>query len=203
MVSSNIRAKRQDAGMTVRDLAKRMGTSSANVSRWERESSRINLVTLDKVAKVLGVKPSDLVSDDAGPPGGVELRSSAPKVLIVTVPSLQPGVPAIPFEESYLRTLTNKGADELSSMLVSDETMMPTLRHGDALLIEDCTEVDRPGLYAGTQGKHTHIRRILDGLKPGTLTIVTDHDDYPDFHDVPAHNFPVIGRVIWVGRAMA
>lgn len=195
-----IRERRQEAGMTVSELARRLNTSVANMSRWEREPQRINLTTLEKISDVLGVPPEALISKDSQVPAG--RVSGATKTLVVTVPSLQPDKPAFPFDRNYLLRISERPASELGAAIVTDDAMTPTLRPGDALVIEPCDRVTEAGLYASVSNEQVNIRRAMPGLMPGTVSVVTDNDDYPDFHDTPLENYPVAGRVVWIGRAL-
>lgn len=196
-----IRERRLESGMTVSELARRLDTSVANMSRWEREPQRINLVTLEKISDVLGVPPEALISKDGKVPAGQV--SGATKTLVVTVPSLQPDRPAFPFDRNYLLSISQRPAAELGSAIVVDDAMAPTLRRGDALLIEPCGSVTEAGLYASVSDGTVNIRRVMAGLKPGTISVMTDNDDYPDFHDATTSDYPVAGRVVWIGRALA
>lgn len=154
-----------------------------------------------KISDVLGVPPEALIRKDSQVPVG--RVSGATKTLVVTVPSLQPDRPAFPFDRNYLLSITKHSAQELGAAIVSDDAMTPTLRRGDALLVEPCEQVTTAGLYASVHDGKVNIRRVIEGLKPGTISVMTDNDDYPDFHDAPASDYPVSGRVIWIGRTLA
>ncbi|MDX5979578.1 XRE family transcriptional regulator [Vreelandella alkaliphila] len=195
----SIRETRVAAGLKVGDLAARLGTSVANMSRWEREPQRVNLVTLEKIAAALSVPPESLISKGSQVPVGQV--SGATKTLVVTVKSLQEGKPDFPFDRNYLLTITNRPHTELASGIVVDDAMFPTLRIGDALLIEPCERVEQPGIYASMRDGKLMVRRIMEGLDQGSISVMTDNDSYPDFEDVEASRFPVTGRVIWIGRS--
>lgn len=194
-----IREKRKAAGLTVTELARRVGTSPANMSRWEREPQRVNLVTLEEIATVLGVTPESLISNSGKAPMAGAMGA---KTLVVLVRSLQEDKPDFPFDRSYLLSITSRAHTELGSAIVEDDAMSPTLRIGDALLVEPCASVDRPGLYASMQDNKLRIRRIMEGLEKGRISVMTDNDAYPDFEDVEAGRFPVTGKVIWIGRSL-
>ena len=60
-----LRALREAAGLTQAELATRAGTRRATVSDLETgKSGRITLELLDRLAKVLGVRPGDLFGRD-------------------------------------------------------------------------------------------------------------------------------------------
>lgn len=194
-----IRETRIAQGLRVGELASRVGTSTANMSRWEREPQRVNLITLEKIATVLNVTPESLISKDSQVPMAND--SGATKTLVVTVKSLQRDKPDFPFDRNYLLSITQRPHTELAAAIVEDDAMSPTLRIGDALLIEPCVKAERPGIYASMRDGRLMVRRVMEGLDDDTISVVTDNDNYPDFDDVEASRFPVSGRVIWIGRS--
>ncbi|MGP9633752.1 XRE family transcriptional regulator [Halomonas sp. AOP43-A1-21] len=198
----SIREKRQAQGITVSELARRMGTSVANMSRWEREPQRVNLVTLEEIAAALSVPPESLISNSNQLAMTNSEGLGAKNSLVVMVKSLQPGRPDFPFERSYLLSITQRPHTELGAAIVEDDAMANTLKIGDALLIEPCDTAERPGIYASKQGNVLRVRRVMEGLEEGRISIMTDNDDYPDFEDVEVERFPVTGRVIWIGRSL-
>jgi transcriptional regulator with XRE-family HTH domain len=56
-----IKAFREKAEMSQRDLAQAVGTSQAAVAQWETGATQPTLDNLRKVADVLGVSPGDLL----------------------------------------------------------------------------------------------------------------------------------------------
>lgn len=62
MKTTRIRDVRQDKGLTLSDVAKRLDTTPATVSRWEREPNRVTVPVLSNLARVLDVDPSELLS---------------------------------------------------------------------------------------------------------------------------------------------
>lgn len=193
-----IREQRLARGMTASELARRLNTSVANVSRWEREPQRVNLVTLQRIADALSTTAEQLIVKGSSLEATGNQLCRAP--VVVTVGSLQSGVPDFPFDHSYLLTITQQSHNELRAGIVEDDAMSPSLRPGDALLIEACSQAARPGVYASMTDDGLQVRRVMPGLEPGTISIVTDNESYPDFNDKPIEAFPVTGKVIWVGR---
>lgn len=63
-IGANLRAARNGAGLTQRQLAERIGTDSFQVSRWERGANRPQDATLAALADALGV---DLAAFDVEP----------------------------------------------------------------------------------------------------------------------------------------
>jgi len=189
-----IREIRSRQGMSITELARRLDTSAANVSRWERDPQRINLVTLTRIAEVLGVPPQALIT----PSSSIEYARRTPT--IVTVRNLMEGAADLPFDNRYLATITGTKASELAALIVEDDAMSATLNPGDIVLIEPCERVKKPGLYvSASEASSPRIRRVMPGLTDNSISILTDNEDYPNFDDRPESAFPVTGRVVWIG----
>ena len=57
-----IKMKREEKGMTLKDLAKRVGVSEATVSRWESGDIRsIKRPNIEALSKILGISPAILM----------------------------------------------------------------------------------------------------------------------------------------------
>lgn len=71
---SNLRRRREAAGLSVRELAKQIGESHTNVSYWERSGQIPRSDVLAPMAKALGVTVHDLLGEPkpgrAVTPGG-------------------------------------------------------------------------------------------------------------------------------------
>lgn len=89
------------------------------------------------------------------------------------------------------------------------DSMMPTLQHGDALLI-DRARADPPAkvradgdtrpaqIYALVDDGHARVKR-LELASPGTLILLSDNPAHaPEFRPVAAVS--IIGRVMWWGH---
>ena len=55
-VTETIRKRRQDCGISLADLARRVGTSPATLSKYEHGWRRFELYTLEKIATALGCR---------------------------------------------------------------------------------------------------------------------------------------------------
>jgi transcriptional regulator with XRE-family HTH domain len=64
-ISDRIRAARTKAGLTQRALAARLGVDKSAVAQWEGGGGGVGIKTsnLVEVARVLGVRPSDLLGE--------------------------------------------------------------------------------------------------------------------------------------------
>lgn len=69
-ISAIIRKRRRDCGISLADLARRVGTSPATLSKYERGWRRFELYTLEKIATALGCRVKvtfESLSQKSGP----------------------------------------------------------------------------------------------------------------------------------------
>lgn len=57
-----VRKLRREAGMTITEMAERSGVSSAAISRMERNQGSVDLSTLFRVARALGITATELMA---------------------------------------------------------------------------------------------------------------------------------------------
>jgi len=70
-----IREIREAKGMTVTDLASRVGISIPHMSQVERGVKNLNNHLLERIAKALNVEPYELISDNTGTDALAEIAS--------------------------------------------------------------------------------------------------------------------------------
>lgn len=63
-MKNNIRDIRKAKGLSAQKLAERIGTTQQQVTRLERGDRRLSDVWMEKLAKALKCKPSDLINED-------------------------------------------------------------------------------------------------------------------------------------------
>ena len=108
------------------------------------------------------------------------------------------------FDERWLSRLTRAKSASLSIIHVLGDSMEPTLSDGDEVLVDASDEGSRlrDGIYVLRADDALVVKRVT--LKPGgrKITISSDNSAYPSWDDVDRSEIQVVGRVIWVGRAV-
>lgn len=192
--NTSIRAIRQAKGLTLDQVAKRLGTTAATVSRWEREPQRVTVPILYNLAGVLQVSPQELLNRVA-PPG---LRS---KGEVVMVKGLHQAEKNNPFDADYIGGVTERDAEELAIMIVEGDAMEPTLRDGDQALVDlTHTEIDRAGMFVFQHGEKAAVRRAIPQVGTAQAIVKADNPAYGAGSLVEVASVTAIGRVVWVGR---
>lgn len=194
MTDTHIRQIRQARGMTLAQVAKRLDTTPATISRWEREPQRVTVPVLRNLASVLRVSVSDLLGiGGAGRTGGGNL---------VTVSGLADAADKKQqFDAAFIRSLTDQNPETLAVMRVDGDAMEPTLHDGDQTLVDlTHTTVDRAGMFVFQQGDKAAIRRAIPQLGTGQVLIKADNPAYGGGHLTDAGALQPLGRVIWIGK---
>ncbi|ANU08329.1 S24 family peptidase [Paraurantiacibacter namhicola] len=100
------------------------------------------------------------------------------------------------FSERWLAEQGLKGA-QLSAITVMGDSMEPTLRAGDEILVDTRKGPLRDGIYVLRLGDVLHVKRLQSG-PPGRLHLLSQNMAYPPM-EVAAEDVEVIGRVVWKG----
>ena len=97
------------------------------------------------------------------------------------------------------RWLRQQGLDpgRLSAIAVAGDSMEPTLRDGDEILVDRNQRALRDGVHVVRLDDVLFVKRVALG-RPGSVTLVSDNPAYRPI-DVSPGDVEVIGRVVWKG----
>ena len=108
------------------------------------------------------------------------------------------------FDERWLGKLTRAKSASLSIIHVHGESMEPTLRDGDEVLVDASDQGARlrDGICVLRIDDALVVKRVT--MQPGGrhMTISSDNASYPSWTDVDRATVHVVGRVIWFGRTV-
>jgi phage repressor protein C with HTH and peptisase S24 domain len=107
------------------------------------------------------------------------------------------------FQESWLRG-RNINPKYARVMTAKGDSMEPTIRDGDVLLVD--TSIDRirdNSLYVLVFGGMVFVKRIHQRLT-GAVLLISDNTHYPpeEVSEANAPDLHVAGRVVWFGRSI-
>ena len=109
----------------------------------------------------------------------------------------------IAFREEWVRTVTTAPLDQLAVISVDGDSMEPTLRTGDTVLVDfrQNQPGDKDGIYVIRTGNGLQVKRVQVELgRPPRLSVLSDNAAYQPQRGLSADDVHVIGRVIWLGR---
>jgi phage repressor protein C with HTH and peptisase S24 domain len=209
-VRTSLDALIRASGEDYSSISRLLGRNPAYIQQFIKRGTPRRLAEEDrrKLAAFFRVPEQQL----GGRPGGA-VKEAAPLVAIPRVEigaSAGPGGiaeieergPPIGFDEALLRELGVRRSSTLSIIRVAGDSMEPTLRDGDDILVDRSAASVRPGAI--------HVLRFDDALLVKRL-IRDGQGGYVIRSDNPAHAdrpvddpaaLRVIGRVLWCGRRL-
>lgn len=217
---NNIQELRERRGWMRPEMARRMDTSPQQVERLEKSQRKLSLDWIDKAAEALSVEPWQIIVplDDEGPKGQAHGMPPAPandddtaEIIALDLSlSMGPGtfiedfVDGEPVRMSlgFIQAITRTPTDRLRLVKGIGDSMEPTLRTGDQVLVDiNERQLSRiNGIYwIDYLGMHG-IKR-LRAAGQGRLHIGSDNPLVPDF-EVDAADVRIEGRVIWFAREL-
>jgi hypothetical protein len=195
-------------GVSLAALSVLLGRNSSYLQQFVRKGSPRRLAETDRLAlaRFFGVDEGLL-----GAPEEISSRTDpTSRRDWVEVPRLalgaSAGVGALAGEEAPVgafrfaaRWLREQGLEPamLSAIVVAGDSMEPTLRDGDEILVDRTPRPLRDGIHVVRLDDSLLVKRIDTG-RPGTLALVSDNPAYRPIELAP-EAVAVIGRVVWKG----
>lgn len=107
------------------------------------------------------------------------------------------------FRTTSLQRLTRAKIDNLSVIEATGDSMEPTLYGGDQVLVDHSVRnVDHGGLYILRLDDANIVKRCEKDYSTKAVQIISDNPRYPIQSVKSSDRLQVIGRVIWIGRAL-
>ena len=127
-ISSVLKAKRKELGLTLAQIAEKIGVTEATVQRWE--SGNIKSLRHERIAKladILGVTPSVLMGRD---------EPTAPTLPSPTITEDTVTFPVITSVAAHYDGVSiDEKAEDFCAMRVRGDSMYPAFQNGDIVLV--------------------------------------------------------------------
>jgi hypothetical protein len=187
-------------------LSKMIGRNGTYLQQFVRKGSPRKLEETDRrtLARFFGIDetalgaPEEISSVEAH----AKLWSEVPRLALGA--SAGPGslsgeeqpFDALRFSTRWLRAQGFEPAS-LSAIAVTGDSMEPTLRDGDEILVQRGAYPLRDGIHVVRVDDALLVKRLETG-RPGVLTLISDNPSYRPI-ELPRDDVAVIGRVVWKG----
>lgn len=196
-----------ERGVSLSQLSALIGRNTTYLQQFVRKGSPRKLEEGDRrtLARFFGVDESALGSTEEK---SHNLAGKASRGEFVDVPRLalgaSAGMGALAAEEQAIgafrfsaRWLREQGLDPamLSAISVTGDSMQPTLRDGDEILVDRAPRALRDGVHV-VRVEDTLLVKRLDTGRPGTISLLSDNPAYRPM-ELPQRDVQVIGRVVW------
>lgn len=184
-------------------LSALLGRNAAYLQQFVRKGSPRKLEEGDRrtLARFLGVAEAELGAPAAEQLGTAGDWAEIPR--LATAASAGPGAlgaadrafDTIRFSKAWLR---QHGLDpaRLSAIAVSGDSMEPSLRDGDEILVEDAPGILAPGTIHVVRVGDALLVKRLERRAPGRVVLLSENPVYPPV-EVPAADLAILGRVVW------
>lgn len=195
-------------GVSLAQLSVLIGRNASYLQQFVRKGSPRKLEETDRrtLARFFGVEERALGAPEENSSASALARrdgwADIPRLSLDA--SAGPGalsgeeaaIGAIRFHAGWLR---RQGLDpaRLSTIAVAGDSMEPTLRDGDEILVDCGQNALRDGVLVVRLDQVLYVKRIALG-RPGSVTLVSDNPAYRPIEVGPGE-VEVIGRVVWKG----
>jgi phage repressor protein C with HTH and peptisase S24 domain len=197
-----------DQGISLSRLSGLIGRNTTYLQQFVRKGSPRKLEENDRrtLARFFGVTESDLGAPDEDKSFGSREKPARGKW--VGIPRLRlsasAGPGAFADEEEPFGTfgvtpqwLREQGLEPamLSAIAVAGDSMEPTLRDGDEILVDLTPRAPRDGIHVVRVDGALLVKRLETG-RPGLVVLRSDNRAYDPIELAPGE-IEVIGRVVW------
>lgn len=210
---SALREMRRRRGLSMEALAQLAGTTASQINKLEKRQRRLTDGWIIKLAQALRCSPEELIEGIPNRPqlperGGAEYLY-LPECSLSSIDEEGPASGVGHFHDyavfrvDWLRSFSSNSYDKLLVYVVDDDSMEPTLRSGDHVLVEPTADRMRgDGIYVIRMSSGLAIKRVVFVPSGHTVDILSDNPVYPGHGRVDRASICLIGRVIWVGRRL-
>ena len=191
--------------VSLSQLSRLIGRNGTYLQQFVRKGSPRKLEETDRrtLARFFGIDQSEL-----GAPEEFSRANDALEAEWSNVPRLSLGASAGPGattgEERAIgafrfasRWLRDQGLElrALSAIAVTGDSMEPTLRDGDEILVDRTQRPLRDGIHVVRVDEALLVKRLETG-RPGVVTLISDNPAYRPIELAPGA-IHVVGRVVW------
>jgi phage repressor protein C with HTH and peptisase S24 domain len=199
------------SGTSLAQLSALIGRNASYLQQFVRKGSPRKLEETDRrtLARYFGIDESQLGApeENSRSPSAKAQRgdwcdvprlalgaSAGPGALTGALSGDEQAIGAFRFAARWLRV---QGLDPamLSAIAVTGDSMEPSLRDGDEILVDRSPRTLRDGIYVVRVDEAILVKR-LDTSRPGAIALLSDNRAYPPLEFAPGE-IEVIGRVVW------
>lgn len=221
-IHERVRKIRQEHSLSIQELSKKIGIPDRTISNYERGERKPSVEYLSLLAENLDANPEWLIlgtgeiflskektaSQEKLPDGltpsdftfipMIDLQAAAGSGVIIDTESTKD---FIAFTKDWLFKNVKAPLNELVMFLTKGDSMEPTIRDGDMLLVDKSdTVLKSEGIYVIRMDDSLIVKRV-QRLPDKKAEIISDNSLYKPFIiDLTDESIGVIGKVVWFGR---
>lgn len=189
-----------DKQINARELAQRAQVGSSFVYDILSGKS-VNPTTrkLSAVADILEVSVPYLLNGEqfkvAIPTLRLEIRNA--KSVLISEPSTGEN---LFFHRQWVREMLKTNPASLRMVVITDDSMEPTLHRGDMVMINLTKKIPSPsGMFIIIQNNKLVARKLEFSGARKTIRVLSDHPAYPNDERL-TYRLQILGRIVWLAR---
>lgn len=213
-LTTRIKYRMNELGMNPAQVSKAAGfapTFVRDLLEGRKKSMRAD--SLQSLAEALKVTPAWLNGEGAlHVAGGSTAATLRDDIAIVPIFDIRASAGAgalvddgqpTAFQPYREAELSRWNINDLAVIQVGGDSMWETLHDGDKVLVNRGERrIVKPGIYIlGYEGELL-VKRCQRDLNDGAVIVSSDNPAYQTFRVTDADRLDVLGRVIWIGRAL-
>jgi len=107
------------------------------------------------------------------------------------------------FRRSWITSQLHADPDNLVLVDAVGDSMQPTIRQGDLLLVARTSEIQDEGIYVMSIGDRLVVKRVQLTMDGG-IRVTSDNPAYADeeLRGQEISQLNIVGRVVWIGRSV-
>lgn len=205
-LSTVLKQRRKELGLTLLQIADAVGVTEATVQRWESGSIKsVRYEKLGKLAEILKVPPSALMGWDSSSsvlPPSAEPLSIGAMHRIPILGRIAAGLPLYAEQniEGYTLTDLNGGAEYFALRVKGDSMNAARIQEGDLLIVRRQDEVENGEIAIVMVGDDdATVKRFYS--TGSTVTLMpqsTNQEHQPQIYDLKKTKVHVLGKVVKV-----
>ncbi|MBK8199206.1 MAG: helix-turn-helix transcriptional regulator [Acidobacteria bacterium] len=198
MVDSNKKLRAAIKAAGIRKISEAAGVPYNTLHTFLNDPARnLRGDNLEKVQKALGEFGAPLPDSDVRQVAIYDIRASAGAGALV-----EDGTPSgwQPYRASEI---DRWNIEDLAVIQVGGDSMWETLHDGDKVLVNRGERrIVKPGIYILAYEGELLVKRCQRNLNDGSVMVSSDNPAYASFKVDDPEVLNVIGRVVWIGRAL-
>ncbi len=205
----------QERGVSYSALSEMLGRNTAYIQQFIRKGSPRKLDEADRriLAEFFGVSEEllgapvrvDDIGKTKGSANGFDGMRFIPRLSVGASAGsgahnddeLQAG--RIACDDAWLKKIGISVSSEPSIIQVDGDSMEPSLKDGDDILVDRSPQRPRDGIYVIRMDDMLMVKRLAFG-PGGQLSVISDNRQYPSYDNIDPGTISIIGRVVWRGE---
>ncbi|MEZ5648168.1 MAG: helix-turn-helix domain-containing protein [Alphaproteobacteria bacterium] len=203
-----LREYRKRAGLTLQQVAVRLGLSYTQMSRIERGISGFPAARLDELAAIYGCHPADFFKneqlDRAVPLISIPFLRFTARDPVSPTQSLPKAERHFQFDRRFLdHFLAHTAPTELALVQIPDDAMHPTVGRGDVVIADlSIRKYVGDGLYLLMGSSGWQLRRLVAHPSEKKFVLSADNPAHPQFTNLAPAGVIIRGRALFVLRQL-